>query len=489
MQQATLNLFADMGVQPATKQANLVAATASTDFTAPSITISSPANNTQVSVNSNTVFSGTATDQNAVAGIEYSVDGGTTWQIASGTTSWTFSFQPTVTGTYIVKVRGFDDSGNLPVAGTEVSVTIYVGVAPPPPPPPVVVPDEGNGGPVLLVTSTANPFSKFPVEILRAEGWNAYKALDISAVTTTELNKYDVVIIGDIAVTATQAALFSAWTTNNGGTLIAFSPDPDLHSLFGITAAGGTLADKYLKVNNSSAPGAGIVSQTIQYHGSADLFTLNAGTNIIATIYSTATTPTAYPAVTLRNVGTNGGQAIAFTYDLARSIVYTRQGNPAWSNQNRDGAGPIRSNDLFFGASSSDPQPDYVDLSKVAIPQADEQMRLLSNLMLMGNFDKKPLPKVWFLPKGKKAAIVMTGDDHAHGGTVGRFNQYKLLGPNTPDDVLNWNAIRGTSYIYPGTGITNAQVTSFQNEGFEIGLHLNTNCGDFTRIPVEYFLG
>ena len=31
MQQATVNLFADMGVQPATLQAGLVAATASTD--------------------------------------------------------------------------------------------------------------------------------------------------------------------------------------------------------------------------------------------------------------------------------------------------------------------------------------------------------------------------------------------------------------------------------------------------------------------------
>ena len=43
------------------------------------------------------------------------------------------------------------------------------------------------------------------------------------------------------------------------------------------------------------------------------------------------------PAVTLRSVGAAGGQAAAFTYDLARSVVYTRQGNPAWAGQERDG--------------------------------------------------------------------------------------------------------------------------------------------------------
>ena len=164
-----------------------------------------------------------------------------------------------------------------------------------------------------------------------------------------------------------------------------------------------------------------------------------------------------------------------------RSIVYTRQGNPAWSGQERDGEDPIRSDDLFYGASATDPQPDYVDFNKIAIPQADEQMRLLSNLMLIGSLDKKPLPRVWFLPKRKKAAVVMTGDDHGNGGTVGRFNQYMTLGPNTAQDVADWNAIRGTSYVFSGS-VTNTQVTNFQNAGFEIGLHLNVNNGsNFTE--------
>ena len=46
--------------------------------------------------------------------------------------------------------------------------------------------------------------------------------------------------------------------------------------------------------------------------------------------------PTPYAAVTLRTVGSLGGRAAAFTYDLAKSVVYTRQGNPAWAGQARE---------------------------------------------------------------------------------------------------------------------------------------------------------
>ncbi len=119
------------------------------------------------------------------------------------------------------------------------------------------------------------------------------------------------------------------------------------------------------------------------------------------------------------------GQAAAFTYDLATSIVYTRQGNPAWAAQERDGYAPIRSDDKFFGNATGDPQPDWVDLNKVAIPQADEQQRLLANLIIQMNLAKKPLPRFWYFPNGKKAVVIMTGDDHANNGTAGRSTNSK----------------------------------------------------------------
>ena len=100
----------------------------------------------------------------------------------------------------------------------------------------------------------------------------------------------------------------------------------------------------------------------MQFHGAADRYTLN-GATAIATLYSNATTATVNPAATTRTVG--AGHAVAFTYDLAKSVVYTRQGNPAWSGTERDGQTPsiIRSDDLFFGPKVGDVQPDWIDFN------------------------------------------------------------------------------------------------------------------------------
>jgi hypothetical protein len=219
----------------------------------------------------------------------------------------------------------------------------------------------------------------------------------------------------------------------------------------------------------------------MQFHGTADRYALN-GAISLATLYSDSTTATSNPAVTLRSVGGSGGQVAAFTYDLARSIVYTRQGNPAWAGQNRDGIGPPRPNDLFFGNMASDPQRDWLDTQKIAIPQADEQQRLLANLVLAMNRDRKPLPRFWYFPRDEKAAIVMTGDDHAEGGTAGRWDQYESL--SAPGcSVADWECVRGTSYVYANSPLTNAQAAAYHANGFEVALHVNTGCA--TSSPAQ----
>ena len=83
MKQATVNLFADMGVQPATLQSGLVAATQSTDFTPPTSVITAPVGGV-VSTGAPVTIIGTATDAGGgkVGGVEFSLDGGATWHPA-----------------------------------------------------------------------------------------------------------------------------------------------------------------------------------------------------------------------------------------------------------------------------------------------------------------------------------------------------------------------------------------------------------------------
>jgi hypothetical protein len=126
MQQATVNLLADMNVQPATLQAGLVQATASSDTTAPSSTIITPTNGSTVQLGVQVTISGTAADSGGgvVGGVEVSVDGGLSWHPANDRASWSYSWVPATPGSVTVLSRAVDDSGNLETTGSGVNVTV-----------------------------------------------------------------------------------------------------------------------------------------------------------------------------------------------------------------------------------------------------------------------------------------------------------------------------------------------------------------------------
>ena len=210
-------------------------------------------------------------------------------------------------------------------------------------------PNQGPGGPILVLTSAEAVFGNYYAEILRTEGLNAFEVADISTATEQTLAAFDVVILAKMPLTTGQVTLLTDWVTA-GGNLIAMDPDPQLGGLLGLGSAAGTLSNGYLLIDTASGPGQGIVDTTMQFHGTATQFNLADATSL-AMLYSNSATATTYPAITVRSVGANGGQAAAFAFDLAESIVYTRQGNPAWVGQDRDGIAPLRSNDLFFGGS------------------------------------------------------------------------------------------------------------------------------------------
>ncbi len=348
----------------------------------------------------------------------------------------------------------------------------------------------GPGGPILVVRSETNAFSTYYAEILLNEGLNAFALTNVSAIAPAVLANYDVVILGETALTADQVTTLSNWVSG-GGNLIAMKPDKQLAGLLGLTDGAATLSEGYLLVNTASDPGIGIVGQTIQFHGTADRYALN-GASSLATLYADASTATPNPAVTLRSVGANGGQAAAFTFDLARSIVLTRQGNPAWANQNRDASvtsdAVVRSDDLFYGAKPGDVQADWVNMNKVAIPQADEQQRLLANMIISMNSDRKLLPRFWYFPNGHQAVVVMTADNHGSGDTAARFDQ-QLAASLPGGSVDDWKTIRSSAYVYAGEDLTKTgkSADAYHTNGFEIGVHIDTGCANYTPQTLKAF--
>ncbi|GHS87577.1 hypothetical protein AGMMS50218_09720 [Actinomycetota bacterium] len=121
MQQATVNLLADMGAQPATLMSGLVAASASTDTVGPTVTIGAPASGATVANGTTVTASGTAVDSGGgrVAGVEVSTDNGATWHPASGTSAWSYTYvQPGQGSAVPLKVRAVDDSARIGAVAT-----------------------------------------------------------------------------------------------------------------------------------------------------------------------------------------------------------------------------------------------------------------------------------------------------------------------------------------------------------------------------------
>ena len=110
MQQAMVNLFADMDVQPGGLQPGLAAAAASTDYTPPT------SQATSISLGNPATAGGVAADTGGgrVGAVEVSTDGGASWHPAEGRESWTYSWVPPVPGAPVtVLTRAADDSANL----------------------------------------------------------------------------------------------------------------------------------------------------------------------------------------------------------------------------------------------------------------------------------------------------------------------------------------------------------------------------------------
>jgi hypothetical protein len=113
VQQATINLLADMNVQATSLMGNLAPASASSDATPPTSEV--------LQVNQAVgLVTGTASDVGGVvAGVEVSFDDGQTWHGStltrtSETTSW--AYMSVVPANVTPWVRAVDDSGNIEAA-------------------------------------------------------------------------------------------------------------------------------------------------------------------------------------------------------------------------------------------------------------------------------------------------------------------------------------------------------------------------------------
>jgi len=255
--------------------------------------------------------------------------------------------------------------------------------------------------PILLIVNkdSSNPFGIYLSEILRAEGMNCFHTTDLSTLQPASLEKYNTAILAETSLNAAQAEMFESFVTR-GGRIVSMKPVDRLGAVFGLEGSEGTLSNGYIKTETSHPASEGINPSTLQLHDSANLYKL-VSAKPIAWLFSDREKASGHPAITINNFGE--GLAVSFAFDLAKSIAYMRQGNPQAVNQDVDGLAGVRTVDMFV---------DWIDLERIQIPQADEQQRLLVNILLQ--LSKRPLPRLWYFPEDKKSVLIATGDSHSN---------------------------------------------------------------------------
>jgi len=249
--------------------------------------------------------------------------------------------------------------------------------------------------PILLVTNpqALNPFGPYLGEILRAEGITLFRLTTVDALADEDLARRALVILAEGPLTSAHADQLRDFVTG-GGALLALRPDDKLAALLGVRMAGEGAEGGWLRVTAHPA-GAGIHSDGLRFYGPALALSLDGAESIAVREGDDV------PLIAWHAAGE--GLASVWAFDLARSVALTRQGNPQWANQDRDGLEGVRAVDMFVGR---------MDLERLAVPHADELQRLFVNVVQALSARRGPLPRLWYFPAPAEAVVVVTGDSH-----------------------------------------------------------------------------
>ncbi len=311
---------------------------------------------------------------------------------------------------------------------------------------------EKAGNPILLL-ATQDHFGAYTKEILLTEGFNA---VDLDSLggrdwSADKLDGYDLVILAQSEPNQAQSEALRRYV-ENGGNLIAFRPTKPLYPLFGITEKPGSLSDGYISMDAGSNLTDGFPKESLQFHGSADLYQMTTGKLIASLLNDTANSAGA-PALVMNSF--EKGRTFAFAYNLPESIVLTRQGNPADAGKEMDGITGIRSMDLFTGG--------WVNSSKNTLNQADEQMRLLSRCIETATASKRPMPRLWYFPDSLNCLVTLNND--------GEDSKEAEFTPQFED--VDAKGAKMTLYIKETDRVSAEWVKHWSDKGFEMAGHPN----------------
>jgi large repetitive protein len=308
-----------------------------------------------------------------------------------------------------------------------------------------------NSNVPILVLATESDYGTYTGEILKTEGYNEFRidSLTGGKVTKSYLGQFDLVVLTESKIDNPTKKMILEYV-KNGGNLIAFRPDTTLCELFGIIPAGGHISEGYIGIDSATALGKSVTGEIIQFHGIADKYSVDSG-KTDAVLYFDPATKSDFPAVVSNNYGK--GHSMAFLYNLPKSIVYTRQGNPLFAGIEKDGIPGLRGMDLFADG--------WLDNSNSTINQADEHMALLSHSIERMSTYTRPLPRFWYFPDTLKCLVTLTND--------GEYRSETDFEPQFRD--VDSMGAKMSIYILDVNKVSKEWVDKWTAKGYEIAGH------------------
>lgn len=293
-------------------------------------------------------------------------------------------------------------------------------------------------------------YGRFINEILKSEGLNGFRIIDLDTSPLPDILPNDLVILSRCFLRQSEMEhLCSA--VEKGSRAVCLEPQPSLAQRCGWAPRKTVIHPGWVKIREGY-PGSG---KPVQTHVPVSLYEAveNAGDfEAAADAIDSEWKQSGCPAVAKQEIGK--GQIVFFFYDLAKAVALIRFGKPDLASCLTTGTwGWQHAGDLFAG---------HVDERTKHLPQADFHSQLLAKILT--DICPYPLARFWYYERASHGtAVVFTSD-----GDMSKPDQFEEL-----SDQLVKHGGNATFYLLKNTRLTSEQVDGLRQKGHTFAPHVN----------------
>jgi len=256
--------------------------------------------------------------------------------------------------------------------------------------------------PLSVVLDNDKFFGHYLEEILLAEGFPYFRTINLKDIENINPQEYPLLIFSETEFSEKEAKCILSYV-RSGGCIFLMKPNKEMRKALNLEVK-GEISDGYIYWKNG---------RPLQFHSRANIYPEKESLSSLAYLKQKKEEKNISLGFFTLKLGR--GKIGIFPFNLPKSILLTRQGNPAWKNSKGDKFGKgrpgdpnyhgaIRPGDLFYRLSGE----KWIDPENTDIPQADFLQRFFIEQII--SFSSIPLPRLWYFPNLEKVSFSIVAD-------------------------------------------------------------------------------